>query len=76
MTDPIIQSITDAGLLTAKAHRAGYEAGYVAGKALLNQARAEIANSCAILRGDYDEAKSDALQIIDAIIAATDGRGP
>ena len=78
MTDPIIQSITVASLLTAKAHHAGYGAGYADGKALLRRVRAEIRGliptSATSDReiGRY-EAFCEALGIINKVIAATDG---
>ena len=80
MTDPIIQSITDASLLTARAHHAGYGAGYADGKALLRSARAEILDLIpASATSDREigryEAFCEALKIMDNVIAATDGEG-
>ena len=81
MTDPIIQSITVASLLTAKAHHAGYGAGYADGKALLRRARAEIRGLIATsATSDREigrhEAFCEVLEIIDKVIAATDGERP
>ena len=78
MTHPIIQSITDASLLTARAHHAGYGAGYADGKALLRRSRAEIRGLIpASATSDREigryEAFCEALEIIDKVIAATDG---
>ena len=78
MTDPIIQSIVDSHGLTAKAHHAGYGAGYADGKALLRRARAEILDLIpASASSDREigryEAFCEALGIINKVIAATDG---
>ena len=78
MTDPIIQSIIDANHLAVKAHHAGYGAGYADGKALLRRARAEILDLIpASATSDREigryEAFCEALEIIDKVIAATDG---
>ena len=73
MPHPIVQSII--------ARRGGYGAGYADGKALLRRARAEIrdlipASATSDLEIGRYEAFCEALEIIDKVIAATDGRGP
>ena len=81
MPDPIIQSITEGKKHIDGAYRAAYEAGYVFGKDLLKQVRREIADLDIdetfpvheIYSDGWQDAMGEALEIIDKVIAATEG---
>ena len=82
MTHPIIQSIIEGKKHIDGAYRAAYEAGYVFGKDLLKQVRREIADldldetlgaPNSIYKDGWQDAMGDMLEIIDKVIAATEG---
>ena len=84
MTHPIIQSIIDANKHNEIVHRAAYEAGYEAGKDMLKQVRREIAELYldetlavpdSIYGTGWQDAMGDVLEIIDKVVAATEGLG-
>lgn len=77
MTDQIIQSIIEGKKHIDGAYRAAYEAGYEAGKDMLKQVRREIAelylDETHPVHSIYSDAMGDMLEIIDKVIAATEG---